>query len=123
MALAWNAAPVDKTPQPLWTGPVILTLCIALLALAVSGAALGWQIVSWRRSGRQVSVKATSGIGGLPPGVWFVGIEATNSGRLATEIEQFGFQLPSGRHMQNIYDFLGQPVKLPMLLAPGGKRP
>jgi hypothetical protein len=39
-------------------------------------------------------VKTVSGIGGMPPPVWFVGVEATNSGRLGTEIEQFGFQLP-----------------------------
>ena len=57
----------------------------------------------------------------MPPGVWYVGIEATNSGRLGTAVSQFGFQLPNGRHMQNIYDFLGQPVELPMPLAPGGK--
>jgi hypothetical protein len=25
-----------------------------------------------------------------------------------------------GRHFQNIYDFLGQPVQLPMPLGPGG---
>jgi hypothetical protein len=109
------------TSQPIWTSPVILTLCISLLALAVGGGSLTWQIISWRRSGPQVSVKTTSGIGGMPPGVWFVGIEATNSGRLGTEISQFGFQLPNGRHLQNIYDFLGQPVQLPMPLGPGHK--
>jgi len=37
-----------------------------------------------------------------------------------TEIQQFGLQLPNGRHLQNIYDFLGQPVQLPMPLGPGG---
>jgi hypothetical protein len=68
-----------------------------------------------------VSVKTVSGIGGMAPGVWFVGVEATNAGRLGTSIEQFGFQLPNGRHIQNIYDFLGQPVELPMPLAPGRK--
>ena len=112
------------TPQQapsIWTWPVILTLCISILALAVAGASLTWQVISWRRSGPQVTVKTISGIGGMPPGVWFVGIEATNSGRLGTEIAQFGFQLPNGRHIQNIYDFLGQPVELPMFLAPGSK--
>jgi hypothetical protein len=106
------------TPQHIWTWPVILTLCISLLALAVSGASLTWQIVSWRRSCPRVSVKTVSGIGGRP-GVRFVGVEATNSGRLGTEIEQFGFQLPNGRHIQAIHDYLGQPVELPMPLAPG----
>ena len=109
------------TSQHIWTWPVILTLSISLLALAVAGASLTWQIVSWRRSGPRVTVKTFSGIGDMPPGVWFVGIEATNSGRLGTEIEQFGFQLPDGRHIQNIYDFLGEPVGLPMSLAPGRK--
>lgn len=108
---------VDKTP--LWTGPVILTLCISLLALAVSGGSLWWQISSWQRSGPRVKVRATSGVGGTVPPVWFVGIEATNSGRLATEIEQFGFQLPNGRHVQNIYDPWGNPVQLPMPVGPG----
>jgi hypothetical protein len=96
-----------------------VTLGISLLALATSGVALGWQIVSWRRSGSQVTVKTTVGTAG--PGLWFVGIEATNSGRLGTEVSQFGFQLPNGRHIQNIYDFLGQPVQFPMPLGPGGK--
>jgi len=105
-------------PQHIWTWPVILTLCISLLALAVSGASLTWQIVSWRRSGPRVRVKTVSGMGGRP-GVWFVGVEATNSGRLETDIEQFGFQLPNGRHIQAIHDYLGQPVELPMPLAPG----
>jgi len=49
------------------TWPVILTLCISLLALAVAGISLRWQIISWRRSGPRVSVKTVSGIGG--PGV------------------------------------------------------
>jgi hypothetical protein len=106
------------TTQHIWTGPVILTLCISLLALAVAGASLTWQIISWRRSSPRVSVKTVSGIGGRP-GVWFVGVEATNSGRLGIEIEQFGFQLPNGRHIQAIHDYLGQPVELPMPLAPG----
>lgn len=106
--------------QPIWTWPVILTLCIALLAFAVSVASLTWQIISWRRSGPRVRVRPTSGVGGAPPNlVWFVGIEATNSGRLGTEIQQFGFQLPNGRHIQNIYDFLGQPMKFPVPLGPG----
>ncbi len=104
----------------IWTWPVILTLCISLLALAVSGASLTWQMISWRRSGPRVSVKTISGIG-MPSGVWYVGVEATNSGRLATEIAQVGFQLPNGHHIQNIYDFLGQPVELPMPLGPGRK--
>lgn len=107
------------TQQHIWTWPVILTLCISLLALVVAGGSLTWQIISWRRSGPRVSVKTTVGLGGDPP-VWFVAVEARNSGRLGTEVQQFGLQLPNGRHLQNIYDFLGQPVQLPTPLGPGG---
>ena len=64
--------------QHIWTWPVILTLSISLLALAVAGASLTWQIVSWRRSGPRVTVKTFSGFSTMPPYVWFVGIEATN---------------------------------------------
>jgi hypothetical protein len=71
------------TPQHIWIWPVILRLCISLLALAVA-------------------------------------IAARNSGCLGTEVQQFGLQPPNGRHVQNIYDFLGQPVQLPMPLGPGG---
>ena len=70
-------------------------------------------------SGPRVSVKITTGVGGMPP-VWFVAIAARNSGPLGTEVQQFGLQPPNGRHVQNIYDFLGQPVQLLMPLGPGG---
>jgi len=112
--------PTGLVPPHIWTWPVVLTLCLALLALAVSGGSLCWQITSWRRSGPQLTVRTINGIGGTPPsGVWFVGVEVTNSGRLGTQVEQFGFQLPNGNTIQNIYDFLGQPVQFPVPLAPG----
>ena len=57
--------------------------------------------------------------GDLP--LWFVAVEARNSGRLATEVEQFGWQLPNGRTLQNVYDVLGQLVRLPVQLGSGGK--
>ena len=38
------------TPQHIWTWPVIPTLCISLLALAVAGGSLTWQIISWLRA-------------------------------------------------------------------------
>jgi len=95
------------TPQHIWTWPVVLTLGISLLALAVSGASLTWQIISWRRGGPRVAV--TTHIGNRP---WRVvrRHRGDQFGTPRTEIKQFGFQLPNGRHMQNIYDFLGQPV-------------
>ena len=37
----------------------MLTLCISVLALIVAAGSLTWQVVSWRRSGPQISVGST----------------------------------------------------------------
>jgi hypothetical protein len=114
-------APVDRTivadvnppPPPVWTGPVILTLCIALLSLLLAGIALGWQVVSWRRSGPRVKVSA--GWGFYSTGAGLIFITATNSGRLGTEIGSCGFDLPDDRQI------VDPDVQLPTTeLAPGG---
>jgi hypothetical protein len=102
-----------------WTGPVILTLCVSVLALVVSAVALGWQVVSWRRSGPRVRVTSKSGFAGTEP---FVSIEITNAGRLATEISQMAFQLSrldDRKQVLMFRDVLGALVTLPMPLAAG----
>jgi hypothetical protein len=99
---------------------VILTLCISVLALAVSIGVLIWQIISWRRSGPRVRVTRIQGIGGTPDGLWFVGVKAENSGRLGTEIQQFGFRLPNRQILTALENFIGQPIQLPSALPPGG---
>ncbi|OMC42373.1 hypothetical protein A5744_15805 [Mycobacterium sp. IS-1264] len=100
---------------------MILTLCISSLALAVSIGVLIWQIISWRRSGPRLRVVRIQGIGGTARGVWFIGVQAENSGRLGTQVQTFGFQLPNGDTIQAGEDFLGQAIQLPMDLPPGGK--
>lgn len=103
-----------------WTGPAILTLCLSVLALLVSVTALGWQVISWRRSGARLHVATKWGNAG---GRWFISIEARNTGRLATEIGQVGFQLSSAEKRRQVVDFedvLGMPIQLPRTLAPGG---
>jgi hypothetical protein len=87
-----------------WTWPVILSLCTSVFALFVAFAALVWQIISWRRSGPRVTVRAVSA--GTSEGTCIV-IEAKNSGRLATEIGGCGFDLPGGRHIVNPVSFFG----------------
>lgn len=102
-----------------WTGPVILTLCVSILALAVSAITLGWQVISWRRSGPRVRVTSKSGFAGTAP---FVSIEITNAGRLATEISQMAFQLSSLDDRNQVVmfrDVLGDLVTMPIPLAPG----
>ena len=68
---------------------------------------------------RQITVKTTSGLSDPRTDRLFIGIEATDSGRLGTEIQHFGFQLPNKHHIQALADFVGQPVNLPMALGPG----
>jgi hypothetical protein len=111
----------QQQQQPAWTWPVVLTLCIALLALAVSGGALIWQIVSWRRSGPRVRVVRIQGIGvGTLDPTWFIGVQAKNSGRLETEVQQFGFRLPNDKTITSLQNYIGQPVLLPKALPAGG---
>jgi hypothetical protein len=104
----------------MWTGPVTLTLVLSVLALLMSGLSLGWQIISWRRSGPRVKVKTINGVGGIPV-VDFVGIQATNEGRLSTEVTSFGFLLANNQTIQAIQDAFGMPVQLPQTLNPGGQ--
>lgn len=102
-----------------WTGPVILTLCVSVLALVVSAIALGWQVISWRRSGPRVRVTSKSGFAAAEP---FVSIEITNAGRLATEISQMAFQLSrldDRKQVLMFRDVLGDLVTMPIRLAPG----
>ncbi|MEE2852230.1 MAG: hypothetical protein VX424_06200 [Actinomycetota bacterium] len=99
---------------------MILTLCISGLAFVLSVISVVWQVVSWRRSGPRIKVKRIHGIGGPPQGVWLIGVQAENSGRLGTQVQQFGFQLPDGQFITALEDFLGMPIQLPMELPAGG---
>lgn len=102
-----------------WTGPVTLTLCLSVLALTVSVTALIWQMISWKRSGPRVRVSSLMGVAGTVP---FVSVENTNAGRMATEVNQLGFQLSTlddRQHIVMFRDALGMLVTLPVLLAPG----
>lgn len=99
---------------------MILTLGISGFALVLSVVSLGWQVVSWRRNGPRVKVVRIQGIGpGRPQGVWFIGVEARNSGRLGTQVQQFGFQLPNHQVITVPEDFMGRPIGN-MDLPPGG---
>jgi hypothetical protein len=102
-----------------WTGPVVLTLCLSVLALLVSITALVWQVISWRRNGPRVRVASKWGFAGATP---FISIEITNAGRMATEVNQLGFQLSEvddRQHIAMVRDVLRMPVTLPIPLAPG----
>jgi hypothetical protein len=99
---------------------VVFTLCISLAALAVAIGTLIWSVISWRRSGPRVKVIRTHGAA-FPTEMelYFIGIRATNSGRLATQLRNAGFQLPNGTYVTALKDFLGLPVQYPKELSPG----
>lgn len=103
-----------------WTGPVIWTLCLSVLAFIVSATVSIWQVVSWRRSGPWIRVSSRAGFADTVP---FVSVEITNSGRMATEVNHIGFQLSALDERQHIVmfrDAFGMPVVLPVALPPGG---
>lgn len=107
---------MGTSPRP---GPVLLPLCVSILALVVSAIALGWQVISWRRSGPRVRVTSKSGFTASEP---FVSIEIANAGRLATEISQITFQLSrldDRKQVLMFRDVLGDLVTMPIPLPPG----
>jgi len=91
-------------------------------AFLMSEAALAWQVISWRRSGPRVRVAAINGVGGDPDRlVDFIGIRATNQGRLSTEVTGAGFLLTNNQTIQAIEDAFGLPIQLTEPLNPGGR--
>lgn len=86
----------------------------------LSVVSLGWQIVSWRRSGPRIKVERIQGrgVGHLDP-TWFIGVKADNSGRLQTQVQQFGFQLLDGESISPTGNYHGNPIRV-MDLPPGG---
>ena len=101
----------------MWTWPVVLSTALAGVALAISIATFVWQVVSWRRSGPRVKVSARAAVTG--DGGRLIIIEAVNSGRLGTEVQGCGFDLPSKRHIVCLYDAFGRPFQFPADLGPG----
>lgn len=102
----------------MWTTPVIVSTSLSVFALLVASGSAVWQVQSWRRSGPRVTVAARAAVTGF--GGSLVVIEAKNSGRLATEVQGCGFDLPTGRHIVCPFDFQGQPLPLPVTLHAGG---
>jgi hypothetical protein len=105
------------TVRGMWTWPVVLSTALASVALVVAIGTLAWQIVSWRRSGPRVKVTARPAV--TADGGRLIVIEAVNSGRLGTEIQGCGFDLPSGTQIVCPYNFWGRVLQWPKGLGPG----
>lgn len=77
----------------------ITTLVIAVVALALSVAALVWQIVSWWLTGAivKVATRLAVGVGPMIGGVKMIAIDVRNVGRSPVSIEQWGLSLPAAK--------------------------
>lgn len=101
----------------------VASVVAAWCALAVSSVALGWQIVSWRRSGPRLSVTATNGItqnaiNETP--VEFRAVTVHNEGRASAVVHEFGFCAPSGHQLLMFAGNALNPVRLPATVDPSG---
>jgi hypothetical protein len=96
------------------------TAIVASFALVVSLFSLGWQVVSWRRTGPVIVVKSTNAFPayGSSVGDHHISAEATNRGRAPATIEGWGFELPDGRSIVPNGEQLPGVASLPHRLDP-----
>jgi hypothetical protein len=82
----------------------VAALVVSVVALLMSGASLGWQVYSWRRSGPAVKVSV------IDPGPLdqdaadddydhVLKLTAANNGRAPTTVKGWGFLLPGGKKL------------------------
>jgi hypothetical protein len=79
----------------------MLAEILSITAIVVSGASLGWQVLTWRQSGAVVKVTATQAIPTYDHGIGnpHVQITAANKGRSAVSVQSWGLKLPDDRHL------------------------
>ncbi|MBQ1060061.1 hypothetical protein [Micromonospora sp. C41] len=72
-------------------------VALALAAIVMSGTSLGWQAITWRRSGVVVKVSVTQAVAAFPTGAEVLTtVTATNAGRASTTVTGWGLRLPGG---------------------------
>lgn len=93
---------------------------LSVTAIVLSASALGWQVITWRRSGAVVSV--TTGTAartyGDRVGDPHVDITASNKGRSAVTVSSWGLKHPDGRKMA-IFQHAPWSASTPHRLGPG----
>ncbi|MGA5472537.1 hypothetical protein ACPCUK_27660 [Streptomyces arboris] len=74
------------------------SVVIALVALVVSLISLGWQIITWLRSGPVIKVKGHSSIAVVDgnAGEVHLSVTAVNRGRAPATVTGWGLRLPNG---------------------------
>ncbi|MGH3220238.1 MAG: hypothetical protein ACRDPY_16300 [Streptosporangiaceae bacterium] len=98
----------------------MLSDILSITAIVISSAALGWQVLTWRRSGAVVSVTATQAIPtfGDNLGDPHVNVTASNKGRSPVTITSLGFKLRDDRHLA-VMKWTPWSASLPHRLEPG----
>ncbi len=93
---------------------------LSITAIVVSGASLGWQVLTWRQSGAVVSVTASTALPtyGDRVGDPHVQITASNKGRSPVTVQSWGLKLPDDRHLA-ILEWAPWSASCPHRLEPG----
>ncbi|GAA2845478.1 hypothetical protein Acy02nite_46920 [Actinoplanes cyaneus] len=94
---------------------------LSIIAIGMSTVSLGWQIVSWRRSGALIRATVNQALVGHE-GIWCTNVTARNLGRMAVSVTNWGYQLP-GRKAGNIFMTRPLPISptLPHRLEAGAE--
>jgi hypothetical protein len=78
----------------------VLATVLAIVAIVLSGASLGWQMLTWRQAGAVVTVIARQSFpAGSDDGEPYVEILARNKGRSAVTVNHWGLMHPNGGRM------------------------
>jgi hypothetical protein len=95
-------------------------LLVALIGVALAGASLTWQVFSWRREGPRVRVTTAFGFPVFGPklGDQHISVTATNEGRSAVGVQNWGFDLGNG-HNAVVMQPLPWSAQLPATLEAG----
>jgi hypothetical protein len=79
----------------------VAALILGIIGAVTGVAALGWQVITWRRSGAVISVTAFQAFPTYADrmGEAHVNVSARNSGRSPVTVNGWGLRLPDGRAM------------------------
>jgi hypothetical protein len=99
----------------------IVGLVVAIISLAMSVAALTWQIVQWRLTGSVIVVENRFGfgIGGRPPLDELISIDVRNIGRTAVTVTGWGLQFSDDSHIPGHAQNVPMNPRVPLRIEAG----
>lgn len=98
----------------------IAALAVSICAFVLSGAALGWTIYEWNRSGARLKVSVTTFVtwSAIQEPQWMIAFDVSNAGRTMTTASGVGFRNPKGGVLALSEPATG-PNPIPKRLDPG----